>query len=74
LSHAAALAPQVPVIRIRAAYALMMRHEFSEAARLLKPLANGPQTWIYGTYAHALLGYADQGKPPDASVSVVLPH
>jgi tetratricopeptide (TPR) repeat protein len=69
LHRALDLSPQVAVIRIRTAYALMVRGQFDEAARILKTVTYDPHGGGYARYAGALLAYAEKRKPPDAEVS-----
>lgn len=58
------LAPQMPMIRIGLAKALMRKGDFEQAIRLLEPLANSPHNGSLRTLAQTLTALARERKPP----------
>ncbi len=57
-------APQLPMIRVGAARALMMKGQFIQAIRILEPLANSPHGGALALAAQGLIARAREGKPP----------
>jgi len=58
------LAPQMPVIRVGLARALMQKGQFDQAIRILQPLANSPHGGASRTMAQQLTALAREGRAP----------